>query len=133
MNDKVVLDASVLIAAASRGDTHQSTARRIIRAGATRGVLAAHPVTIAESAVGAARAGRLEALRSIYEQWGLEAITTDDGGPWRAAALRADLGLGLPDAFVLDAAIQHGARLATFDQRLAAAAVASGIQIDTGT
>ncbi|GAA0651373.1 hypothetical protein GCM10010174_88910 [Kutzneria viridogrisea] len=45
----------------------------------------------------------------------------------RLAALRASTGLKMPDAVVLLTAEVSGAALATFDERLAAAAVGQGV------
>lgn len=133
MTGPLVIDANVLIAAMRKDDAHHAAAKRILRSGAVTSRLIAHPVTIAESAVGAARSGLAARLKMAYGGLGLEATEIDDAGPWRAAQLRADTGLSLLDSFVLDTAIAHKGTLATFDQRLAATAVAKGVQVMTMT
>jgi len=55
----------------------------------------------------------------------------DDGEPLRVAELRANSGLKLPDCCVLDVAIHHRARLATFDDALAAAARKRSVPVHT--
>lgn len=49
--------------------------------------------------------------------------------PLRLARLRATTGLKLPDCCALDAALGHGASLATFDEALAAAARRLGVDV----
>lgn len=86
-----------------------------------------HPLTFAECLVAPARLGALDAaataLRDAYDT-----CDVDDDAPVRWARLRADSGLRLPDVIVLDTAIVHGATaIATFDDRLVAAAASRGI------
>lgn len=125
----VVLDASVLIGAMQPRDAHHAAARSILRRGAAFGALLAHPLTIAESAVGAALAGDTERLRSAYAGLGIHSLPTDEDAPWRLARLRASTGLPMPDCCVLDSALEAGAALATFDQRLAHAAASAGVDV----
>jgi len=125
----VVLDASVLIAVMQPGDAHHEQAKRIIRLHAPTSVLLAHRVTLAESAVGAARGGHLDALRHAYTRLGLRVTPSDEDEPWRVAALRAHSGLTLPDCFVLDAAAITESALATFDHDLASRARSAGVVV----
>jgi len=125
----IVLDASVLIAAMTPSDPHHAKAREVLRAGARANALAAHRITVAESAVGAARSGQVQVLRANYARLGITMLGNDDDEPWRLARLRADTGLPMPDCCVLDAAIAHRATLGTFDQRLAVAAIAHGLVV----
>ena len=125
----MVLDASVLIALMSPGDAHYAAAVAMVRRGAIAGALLAHPMTVAESAVGAAEHGRLEQVRRAFDGLGLATAESDDEQPWRLAALRAETRLALPDSCVLDLAMVSGGDLATFDTRLAVAARRRGVTL----
>ena len=127
----MVLDAGVLIALMNPGDAHYADAVNVVRRGAIAGALLAHPMTVAESAVGAAEHGRLEQVRRAFDGLGLATAESDDEQPWRLAALRAETRLPLPDCCVLDVAIESGGDLATFDTRLAAAARRHGVALAT--
>lgn len=129
MSPALVLDASVLIALIGPLDAHHADARRLVRMGAQSGPLLAHRITLAESAVGAARSGRADLLRTSYSRLGIAVVDSDDEEPWRLAQLRADTALSMPDCCVLDAAIRHRAGLGTFDQRLAAVAAGYGVRV----
>lgn len=122
MRRVTVLDASVLIAAIHPADAHHADAVALLRREAITGVLVAHAMTIAESAVGAASGGRLPELRTAYDRMGIGTVAADEDEPWRLAQLRAATRLPMPDCCVLDAAASTGGHLATFDRRLAAAA-----------
>lgn len=125
----MVLDASVLIAAMNPADEHHGAATSLLRRGAIQGGLLAHPMTVAESAVGAAQHGRLQQVQDAYAALGLEVTLPDPGEPWRLAQLRATSRLPLPDCCVLDAAFRSGASLSTFDSRLAAVAGSADIPV----
>lgn len=125
----MVLDASVLIAAMNPADEHHGAATALLRRGAIQGGLLAHPITIAESAVGAAQHGRLQQVQDAYAALGLEVTLPDPGEPWRLAQLRATSRLPLPDCCVLDAAIRSGASLSTFDARLASVARSADVPV----
>lgn len=129
MTPPVILDASVLIAAMNPADAHHRKAVALLRSGAISGNLIAHPMTIAESAVGAAEHGRLEEIQSAYARLGVAIANADSGQPWRLAQLRASTRLPLPDCCVLDTAIEFEGHLATFDSRLATAAQAHEIAL----
>ncbi len=129
MSQAVVLDASVLIAAMSAADAHHESARSILRRGAIGSALHAHPMTIAETAVGAARLNRVDPLRHALRALGVATVEIDDEQPWRLAQLRARTGLPLPDCCVLDTATSLSGRLATFDQRLRSAAERVGVTV----
>lgn len=127
----MVLDAGVLIALMNPGDAHYADAVNVVRRGAIAGALLAHPMTVAESAVGAAEHGRLEQVRRAFDGLGLATAQSDPEQPWRLAALRAEARLPLADCCVLDLAIESGGHLATFDTRLAAAARRHGVALAT--
>lgn len=129
MTAATVLDASVLIALMNPGDVHYADAVAMVRRGAIAGGLLAHPMTVAESAVGAAEHGRLEQVRRAFDGLGLATAESDPEQPWRLAALRAEARLPLPDCCVLDLAIVSGGDLATFDTRMAVAARRHGVSL----
>ena len=122
----IVADASWVIALRDPADAHHAAAAAIGDATADDVVLL-HPVTFAECLVAPARLGVLDAaataLRDAYD-----ICDVDDDAPVRWARLRANSGLRLPDVIVLDTGIVHGATaIATFDDRLVAAAASRGI------
>jgi predicted nucleic acid-binding protein len=125
----MVLDASVLIAAMNPSDAHHGAATSLLRRGAIQEGLLAHPITVAESAVGAAEQGRLQQLQHAYAALALEVTVPDADEPWRLAQRRATTRLPLPDCCVLDAAIRSGASLSTFDSRLASVARSAGVPV----
>lgn len=122
----IVLDASVLIAHLAGGDAHADRALDIID---TEEELALHPLTLAECLVGPARLHReAEALQAI-ERLGIGQLSVGVGQPVVLARLRAGTSLRLPDCCVLAAAIEAGARLATFDDRLVRVARDQGVEV----
>ena len=129
MTVSTTLDASVLIALMNTGDVHHRDAVTLVRRAAIAGDLIAHPITIAESAVGAAEHGRLQQVRDAFAGLGLATAPGDPGQPWRLADLRASTRLSLPDCCVLDVALESQGALATFDTRLAAAAHEQGVPV----
>jgi len=129
VTDLLVLDASVLIAAMSVGDAHHAEARGILREGARTQGLIAHTMTLAESAVGAVRTGREREIDIAFRVLGIRVSPSSDGESMRLARLRARTRLPLLDCCVLDAAIEAGAALATFDNRLGTAAYESGVSV----
>lgn len=123
----IVLDASVVIAHLALRDAHHAAAGRFFRAHADDGFLV-HTLNLTEILVGPVRVGREAlAVRSIaalgITEW------NPAPGAERLARLRAETGLKLPDCCVLDAALQTGSALASFDARLAEAAEAMGVVV----
>ena len=129
MTVSTTLDASVLIALMNAGDARHRDAVTLVRRAAIAGDLIAHPLTIAESAVGAAEHGRLQQVRDAFAGLGLATAPGDPDQPWRLAELRARTRLALPDCCVLDVALEYQGALATFDVRLAAAAHEHGVPV----
>lgn len=127
----IVLDANVLIAHLDATDAHHDRATSLL-VGLADEPLAASPITIAEVLVGPVRAGQLDRATAALKQ--LEVATVDLGAdaPTRLAVLRAGTGLRLPDCCVLQAAEQAQAAIATFDDRLAAAARERGVDVRDG-
>lgn len=124
----IVADASWVVALRDPGDRHHHQAVAINQEIAEQDALL-HPVTLAECLVAPAQLGVLESaadgLRASFVVTDVEA-----DAPERWAALRAETGLRLPDAIVLDTALSHNARaIATFDARLSASAVQHGLEV----
>lgn len=124
----IVADASWVVALRDPGDEHHSRAVAINGEIADEEALL-HPVTLAECLVAPALLGVVESASE-----GLRAAfvvpDVDDGAPLRWAVLRAETGLRLPDAIVLDTALDLNARaIATFDDRLAASAAQHGLEV----
>ncbi len=118
----IVADASWVVALRDPKNAHHDEAAAVNDALGHEGVLF-HPVTFAECLIAPAKLGMVDeaaaALRAAFE-----VTDVDRDGPVRWASLRAETGLRLPHAIVLDTALRHSARaIATFDQRLAASAV----------
>ena len=117
----IVLDASVVIALLRSEDAHHRDALDLVRSIGDQAFGIA-PLTRAEVLVGPARAGREDEVDGVLDALGLVTVTPPDDGHLRLARLRATTGSKLPDCAVLLAAAQAHGSLATFDQRLAAAA-----------
>jgi predicted nucleic acid-binding protein len=119
----VVFDSDVLIGFLSRHDAHHSDAVSTMRDSLTPGtkrLLCA--VNYAEILIGPLRAGVQEHVKRMLVQFAIETIPVDMALAERAATVRAQTGLKLPDAFSLATAIHAEHRgssdvsLATFDQ-----------------
>ncbi|MGI9136009.1 MAG: type II toxin-antitoxin system VapC family toxin [Candidatus Nanopelagicales bacterium] len=125
----IVFDASVLIAALSPSDLHHLEARSLlVRCDLGQGAMV-HPINLAEVLVGPSRRGKeSEAARAIAGS-GVETMPVDLHAPTRIARLRAATGLAIPDCCALDAALETGYAIATFDHRLARAATSLGIPL----
>ena len=124
----IVLDASVLIAHLDPDDAHHSSATLLLREPPAAPLLV-HGLTLAEVLVGGVRVGRGEAMLAQLYAAGLVLAPQDEHEPLRLAELRVSSGLKLPDCCVLDAALQHGAALATFDAALAEAGQRGGLDV----
>ena len=121
----IVLDATVLIAHLAGDDVHADRALAIID---TEEELAIHPLTLAECLVGPARVQREDEALETIERLGIEQLPFGADQPLALAKLRASTSLKLPDCCVLAAAIEAGARLATFDDKLARIARERGVE-----
>lgn len=124
----IVVDASVLIAHLDAADPHHERATALLHDAADE-PLVASPVTLAEVLVGPARTGQLDRATSAVDQLGVTAAPLGDDAPIRLASLRAATRLNLPDCCVLLAAEQAQGEVATFDDRLAAAARERGLVV----
>lgn len=123
----IVLDASVLIGHLDGRDPHHDSARALLETSGTE-PLGASAITLAETLVGPARAGRLEEAQAALTRLGVSELTLDKGAPRRLAQLRADTGLKLPDCCVLAAAQQSKGTVASFDANLVGAARKLGLK-----
>jgi predicted nucleic acid-binding protein len=122
----IVLDASVLIAHLDGRDAHHEKAKRLlIDTGAE--ALAASTISLAETLVAPARAGRLAEANDALERLGVAELPVGREGPSRLAQLRADTGCKLPDCCVLLAAQEHEGTVASFDVGLTKTAAALGL------
>jgi len=122
----IILDASVLIAHLDEADAHHQRATELLINTADE-TLGASPLTIAEVLVGPARAGTLGAARAALAALAVTTVPLGDEVPTRLAVLRADTQLRLPDCCVLLAAETTQAGIATFDDKLARAAMQLGL------
>jgi predicted nucleic acid-binding protein len=123
----IVLDASVLIGHLDGADPHHAGAQSLLEAGG-REPLGASTITLAETLVSPARAGRLAEAEAALRQLGVTELALDENAPGRLAQLRADVGLKLPDCCVLLAAQEHSGTVASFDSDLLAAARKLGLK-----
>lgn len=122
----IVLDASVLIAHLDSGDRHHAKAQALLEDNSHE-PLGASSITVAETLVSPARAGRLADAEAALRRLGVAALDVGENGPGRLAQLRADTGLKLPDCSVLLAAQSQEARVASFDLALLKAAHRLGL------
>lgn len=123
----IVLDASVLIAHLDGRDAHHDRARELIEETGTE-PLGASEITLAETLVAPARAGRLEDARSALDRLGIGELGLGDDAAVRLAQLRADTARKLPDCCVLLAAEENSGTVASFDSDLIATARGLGLK-----
>lgn len=124
----IVLDASVLIAHLDSSDSHHQSAGILLEATGAE-ALGASVITIAETLVSPARAGRLEDALLAFEKLGLVDLELGPGSARRLAGLRSETSLKMPDCCVLLAAREHRGRVASFDKGLNAAALELGLEL----
>jgi len=124
----IVLDASVLIAYLDGGDSHHKSAVELLHARAVE-ELGASQITLAETLVAPARAGRLDDARQALEKLAVRELPFAHDASSRLAGLRADTGLKLPDCCVLLAAEDHDGGVASFDRSLRHRAQGLGIPV----
>jgi predicted nucleic acid-binding protein len=123
----VVLDASVLIGHLDNNDPHHGRAVSLLDA--TDGqMLGASTITLAETLVAPARAGRLADAHAALKRLGVRELALGDEASSRLARLRADLSIKLPDCCVLLAAREHAGAVASFDTGVIKAARKLGLR-----
>jgi predicted nucleic acid-binding protein len=113
----IVLDASVLIAYLDGGDAHHESAVELLRDRAVE-ELGASQISLAETLVAPARAGRLDDARQALEKLTVRELPFAHNASSRLAISRAETGLKLPDCCVLLAAEDHAGGIASFDRNL---------------
>lgn len=117
----IVLDASVLIAHLDARDAHHERAKELLaETGGEQ--IGASTISLAETLVAPARAGRLDDATGALERLGVRELALGDGASARLAQLRNDTGRKLPDCCVLLAAADHRGTVASFDSALVEAA-----------
>lgn len=117
-----VVDASVVIAYLDANDAHHATAVDLIGTAVGAGDrLVMHPLNMAEVLVRPSAAGLDRQVLGTLMHAGI-AVDDRPDDPVELARLRAVTGLKMPDCCAVHAARRHGARLLTFDHRMAAAA-----------
>ena len=124
----IVLDASVLIAHLDAADAHHEQARALLEESGGE-ALAASAITLAETFVSPARAGRLEEAESAIRQLGVEELVIGADAAGRLATLRAGTKMKMPDCCVLLAVIDSEGTLASFDSSLLSAALELGLKM----
>ena len=123
----IVLDASVLIGHLDGRDPHHARARQLLEESDAE-PLGASAITLAETLVAPARAGRLEEAQAALQRLGVSELALGEGVPGRLAQLRADSGRKLPDCCVLLAGQEHAGMVASFDAGLLGAARKLGLK-----
>jgi hypothetical protein len=91
--------------------------------------LGASTISLAETLVAPARADRLADATAALDRLGVVELPLGGGAPTSLAQLRADAGCKMPDCCVLLAALEHGAKVASFDSALIDAAGGLGLSI----
>lgn len=124
----IALDASVVIAHFDTRDVHHAASTAVLT-NAVDEPLVVHPLTLAEVLVAAVRAGKEMQVQADLTAIGVRPAEEAADEPLRLARLRVSTHLKLPDCCVLDVAMRHRARLATFDGPLAAAARDLGLVV----
>jgi predicted nucleic acid-binding protein len=124
----IVLDASVLIAHLDERDTHHERASRLI-ADTGAEPLGASTITLAETLVAPARAGRLGDVVAALDRLAVAELPLGDQAPTRLARLRAEARCKLPNCCVLLAAEENGGTIASFDLKLIDAARSLSVPI----
>lgn len=124
----LVLDAGVVIAMLETEDVHHSWSVQLLRR-VPPGSLAISALTLAESIVRAAGAGRGAQALADLRALGMRVVDVSGTDVPSLAEMRATSGLRMPDAIVLSTAISVGGVLATTDTRLARTAAERGLVV----
>lgn len=123
----IVLDASLLIAQLDARDGHHDRAVQLLLAEAGES-LGASEITLAETLVAPARAGRLDDATAALERLKITPLALGESASERLAQLRVETACKLPDCCVLLAAKERDAALASFDSALIEAAAGLGLR-----
>ena len=122
----IVLDAHVLIAYLDGADAHHQAATQLL-AREVDDDFAASSVTLAEVLVGPVGEGRANDAVAALQDLEVAEQLLPEGSARRLAGLRATTRLPMPDCWVLLAASDGLARVASFDKRLVRAARRLGL------
>lgn len=126
----IVLDASVIIAYLDSDDVHHDRAEALL-AREIDDDFAINSLTLAEVLVVPARDNRMDDARATLSDLEVRELPFPAEAGATLARLRADTNLKMPDCCVLLTAEYAGARLASFDDRLARVAAARNIVVLT--
>jgi predicted nucleic acid-binding protein len=127
----IVFDADVLIAYLDSKDAHHARAEQLL-VQEIDDDFGVNSLTLAEVLVGPARANRLEVVLEALRDLEVRELAFPDDAAATLARLRAETNLKMPDCCVLLAAAEAEARIASFDDRLRAAATALGLVLVPG-
>jgi len=124
----VVFDADVLIAYLGRDDAHHSEAvervRRALEPRTRRLVSAVNYTEVLIGPLEAAGAAGADTVDAMFARFGIETVQVDMALARRAAAMRAQTELRLPDAYALATAIHaekrghEDVRIESFDRKV---------------
>jgi predicted nucleic acid-binding protein len=120
------LDANALIAHLDRRDAHHESATQLLAATGTE-PLGASVISLAETLVAPAKAGRLADATAAIAHLGVRELGPGPDAARRLAQLRCETGRKLPDCCVLLAAQENGGTVASFDSALIGAAKGLGL------
>jgi predicted nucleic acid-binding protein len=123
----MLLDSSAFIAFLNPQDQHNPAAVKLIGGARTVEI---HEVSVAESLVQASASGAVSHVLAVIEA--LQATVVHSRGlegAVRIASIRDRTGLPLPDCYVLDAAVEFGESLLSFDARLNRCAEDFGVSV----
>lgn len=123
----IVLDAGVVIALLDGRDAHHRAAVALLEEHPPAYLM--HPLTLAEVLVGPAGAGEEQSVLDDLLSIGIEETSLGPHAALDLARVRATYRLKMPDTCVLATALHHALPLATFDDRLARVASASGLSV----
>jgi predicted nucleic acid-binding protein len=129
---KVVLDADVLIGALDASDPHHAEARALFTAWQARGdTRLISLINLSEVLVApAADVRRLRAAREAVRALGVSTHRPGEAIGVRAARLRSEHPISLPDAYCLATADHTGSTLASFDDKVLRAARSEKIPVE---
>lgn len=123
----IVLDASVIIAYLDGENTQHPRSEELLAREIDED-FGVNSLTLAEVLVMPARKNRMDTVRTILRDLEVQELAFPDDTAVKLAQLRADTGLKMPDCCVLLAAVNAGARVASFDDQLIKAATARHLE-----
>lgn len=124
----VILDANFLIALYNESDVHHGWAREVML-DTLSDELFIPALSYAETLVRPAITKQSELLIDALSELGIEVVPLVESSAVHLAHVRADSKLRMPDAVVLQVALEKGSAIATSDQTLAKAAHKAGVTV----